>query len=64
MRRLAETGLAFFNDVIVEEALRRDLPILDLRRVCAERAAFANPIEPGDHGGRRIAEAIAETLAV
>ena len=61
-QRLAETGLAFFNDVIVEEALARDLPVIDLRRVCAERACFANPIEPGGLGGQRIAEAIARQV--
>jgi hypothetical protein len=61
-QRLAETGLAFFNDVITEEALRRGLPVIDLRRVCAERACFANPIEPGDLGGQRIAEAIARQV--
>ena len=55
---LAETALSFFNDVITEEALARDLPVLDLRRVCAEDAAFANPIEPSDYGGQLIAEAI------
>ena len=63
MRRLAETGLAFFNDVIMEEAHARGLPVIDLRRVCAERACFANPIEPGDLGGQRIAEAIARQVA-
>jgi hypothetical protein len=61
-QRLAETALAFFNDVIMEEAHRRDLSVIDLRRVCAERACFANPIEPGDLGGQRIAEAIARRV--
>jgi hypothetical protein len=61
-QRLAETGLAFFNDVIMEEAYRRQIPVIDLRRVCAERACFANPIEPGDLGGQRIAEAIARQV--
>lgn len=61
-QRLAETGLAFFNDVILEETLRRGLPVIDLRRVCCERAAFANAIEPSDHGGALIAGAIADAL--
>ena len=61
-QRLAETGLAFFNDVIMEETHRRELPVIDLRRVCAARACFANPIEPGDLGGQRIAEAIAHRI--
>ena len=61
-QRLAETGLAFFNDVIMEETHRRGLSVIDLRHVCAERACFANPIEPGDLGGKRIAEAIARRV--
>ena len=59
---LATTALSFFNDVIVEEAMARGLEILDLRWVCAEPAAFANPIEPSDYGGRLIAEAITDRL--
>jgi hypothetical protein len=58
LQTLAETGLSFFNDVIVEEALKRDLPIIDLRKVCSEREAFANPIEPSEVGGDLITDAI------
>ena len=61
-QRLAETGLAFFNDAITEEALRRDLPIIDLRSVCSDSRAFANPIEPSEHGGGLIADAIVRQL--
>jgi hypothetical protein len=31
LQELAETALSFFNDVITEEALRRNVPIIDLR---------------------------------
>jgi hypothetical protein len=58
LQTLAETGLSFFNDVIVEEALKRNLPIIDLREVCSEREAFANPIEPSEIGGDLITNAI------
>jgi hypothetical protein len=58
LQTLAETGLSFFNDVIVEEALKRNLPIIDLRKVCSEREAFANPIEPSEIGGDLITDAI------
>ena len=58
----AVAALAHFNDVIVFEAALAGLPILDLRRVCTEPAHYANPIEPSDAGGRRIAEAIARLL--
>ena len=59
---LAETGLSFFNDEITEEALRRRLPIIDLRDVCASPDAFANPIEPSEQGGDLITDAIVELL--
>ena len=59
---LAETALSFFNDVITEEALRRSVPIIDLREVCSESSAFANPIEPSEVGGDLITDAIISTL--
>lgn len=62
VQMLAETGLSFFNDVIAQEALRRDLPIIDLRIVCAGPAAFANPIEPSEVGGDLITDAIVRLL--
>lgn len=58
------TALAAFNDVILREAVERDLPVLDLRLVCADAADYAatSPIEPSSQGGRRIAEVIAELV--
>jgi hypothetical protein len=58
-RRLAIAGLALFNDVIIREAGRRGLALIDLRLVCDEDADFANPIEPSVAGGEKIAAAIA-----
>ena len=58
LQKLAEAGLSFFNDVIAEEAIRRHLPIIDLREVCAKPEAFANDIEPSELGGELIADAI------
>lgn len=62
IRRAAEAALSVFNDVIVEEALRRSLQIINLREVCKEEAHFANPIEPSELGGERIADAIMAAL--
>ena len=64
IQTLAETGLSFFNDVIVEEALRRNLTIIDLREVCSDTDSFANPIEPSEIGGDRITDAIITLLNV
>ncbi len=55
------TALAAFNDVIVREAVRRQLPILDLRLVCIDPNDYAAcfPIEPSPLGAKKIAAAIA-----
>lgn len=58
-QRFAEAGLALFNDIIVHEAFRRKLHIIDLRDVCTRHSDFANPIEPSSQGGEKIARAIA-----
>lgn len=63
-QRPIEAALSLFNDVIMQEALRRKLPVIDLRLVCNKSEDFANPIEPSFKGGRKIAEAILETLPV
>jgi hypothetical protein len=62
-RRLGTTALTIINDVIIREAVRLGVPLLDLRIICDEDADFANPIEPSSHGGWKIAGAIASLLA-
>lgn len=51
------TALALFNDVILREAFRAGLPVIDLREVCARPEDFAasSPIEPSHLGGAKIA---------
>ncbi len=63
MQVLAETVLSFFNDVITEEALWRKLPIIDLRDICSDPKAFANPIEPSEIGGDLISDAIVSHIS-
>jgi lysophospholipase L1-like esterase len=62
----ARTGLSAFNDVIVREAARAGLPVLDLRPVCDRPADYSDlsPIEPSRVGGAKIAEAIARVVAI
>ena len=62
-RRLGTTALTIINDVILREAVRHGVPVLDLRAICDDDADFANPIEPSSHGGWKIAGAIASLLA-
>lgn len=58
------TGLCLFNDVILREAFRGGLPVLDLRLICTERTDYAqsSPIEPSASGGGKIARAITRWL--
>jgi hypothetical protein len=52
-------ALSLFNDVITRAAFSRGLPLIDLRLICGEPADYANPIEPSEQGGAKIAAAIA-----
>jgi hypothetical protein len=62
MQKLAVTALASFNDVIIRHAVLNKLPLLDLRLICNEASDYANPIEPSDTGGRKIAGKILELV--
>ena len=58
MQKIAVAALASFNDVIIRQALLAGLPLIDLRYVCASNTDYANPIEPSEAGGAKIAKAI------
>jgi len=57
-------ALALFNEVILREAFRVGLPIVDLRLVCdhADDYSSVSAIEPSMTGGLKIARAIAELV--
>lgn len=59
------TALALFNEVILEEAFRAGLPVIDLRVLCAESCDYSeiSPIEPSSVGGKKIANAIVKLLS-
>ena len=59
---IARVALTIFNDVILQTAIALQLPIIELRQVCAEACDYANPIEPSGIGGRKIAAAIAHAV--
>jgi lysophospholipase L1-like esterase len=63
-QRLASTALSVFNDAILRVAFERGIDVIDLRLVCNEPEDYANPIEPGSHGGEKIARAIAGALTL
>jgi hypothetical protein len=60
----ARVALMAFNDVILRVAFESQLPVIDLRLVCTERADYANPIEPSSRGGEKIARAIIGALGL
>jgi len=55
LRRAATTALCLFEDVIICSARRMGMPIVEMRAVCSDDADFANPIEPSQAGGEKIA---------
>ena len=58
LQRMTSTALGLFNDVIIEEASLRLLPILDIRAIFTDGGDYANPIEPSVQGGEKLAEVI------
>jgi hypothetical protein len=54
------TGLCLFNDVLLREAFRAGVPVIDLRLVCTDVADYSrsSPIEPSVVGGGKIARAV------
>ena len=57
-------ALALFNDAIIREAVRRGLPIVDLRHVCTKTEDYASmsPIEPSAIGGMKIVKVIRDMV--
>src|SRR5207248_2058076 len=55
-------ALAGFNEVILAEAFRAALPVIDLRLACDQPSDYSHvsPIEPSVTGGLKIARLIAE----
>jgi len=51
------TALGLFNDAILREAVRRALPVLDLRMICTQADDYSeiSPIEPSSKGGEKLA---------
>ncbi len=58
------TALGLFNDVILREAVRFELPVLDLRMVCTEPDDYSekSPIEPSSKGGEKMATRLVDAV--
>ncbi len=59
-----KSALSLFNDVIVREAMRHGLPVLDLRGILTEVGDYsvASPIEPSSQGGEKLAAKLVGAL--
>ena len=58
MQQMVMGALAVFNDIITKESFQAGIPLIDLRVLCNEEQDFANPIEPSEKGGEKIARVI------
>ena len=54
-QRPATAALPAFNDIITRVAVRRGVPVVDLRTAFVAPDDYANPIEPSVAGGRKLA---------
>jgi lysophospholipase L1-like esterase len=62
LRKIANTGLTIFNDVITREAAIQKIPVIDLRTIFDSPEDYANPIEPSVTGGEKLATAIVQLV--
>ena len=64
MRRIIESSLPIFNDVILLMAIEFGVSVLDLRCICTEPSDYSelSPIEPSAAGGEKISAAIARIV--
>ena len=62
LQKMAMTALPIFNDVIFQEAVNFNLPVIDLRLIFNDKSDYANPIEPSAIGGLKMAKVIKEVV--
>ena len=60
--RIAKTAISIFNDAITRNVHATGCDLIDLRLVCTQPSDYANPIEPSEQGGMRIAAAVRRYL--
>jgi lysophospholipase L1-like esterase len=61
-QQVCVAALGVFNDVITRAAASRGWPLLDLRVIFSEPGDYANAIEPGAQGGKKLARAIVAAI--
>jgi hypothetical protein len=61
-QRCVRVAITAYDDVILRVAAEYQLPVIDLRGICAEPMDYANDIEPSVVGGGKIANAIVRAV--
>jgi hypothetical protein len=58
------TALSIFNEVILKEASRYKIPVIDLRLICNESSDYslASSIEPSETGSKKIIKVIHKVI--
>jgi hypothetical protein len=62
LQKMAMTALPIFNDIIFQEAVNFNIPVIDLRLIFNDKSDYANPIEPSAIGGLKMAKVIREVV--
>ena len=58
LQKMAMTALPIFNDIIFQEAVNFNIPVIDLRLIFNDKLDYANPIEPSAIGGLKMSKVI------
>ena len=62
LQKKAMTALPIFNDIIFQEAVNFNIPVIDLRLIFNDKSDYANEIEPSAIGGLKMAKVIKEVV--
>ena len=62
LQKKAMTALPIFNDIIFQEAVNFNIPVIDLRLIFNDKSDYANEIEPSAIGGLKMAKVIKEVI--
>lgn len=63
MKFVSSIGLKLVNRIIIDEASKLNLPVIDLYQVFTNAEDYANPIEPGVPGGDKITNNIIDIIS-
>jgi len=61
-QRACEIGLVVLNDVIIQTAIKFQLPLIELRSLFTKVEDYANPIEPSVKGGEKMVSVMYDIL--